>query len=113
MTDQSDRPTFDLAEIKRLVKSGPFGYRIETPAVNGAGRMGLDESDIVDCLCSLNDIPFAEGGHFYKTMPGKLRPETFQDVYKTTYYGQPVYCKLQIMTTRDGKKAAIISFKED
>lgn len=113
MTDRDDRPTFDLAEIQRLIKSGPLGYRIERPAVDGAGRMGLDESDIVDCVCSLNDLPFAKGGHFYKTMPGTLRPDTHHDVYKATYYEQRVYCKLQVMTTRDGKKAAIISFKEN
>jgi hypothetical protein len=113
MTDAERRPTYDLAEIQRLVKCGPLGYRIEPPAVNGAGRMGLDETDIIECVAALNDLPFARGGNFYKTMPGELRPGTYHDVYKTTYDGQPVYCKLQLMITRSGNKAAVISFKED
>jgi hypothetical protein len=113
MTDVDRRPTYDLAELKQLVRSGPLGYRIEPPAVNGAGRLGFDETDIVCCILGLDARHRSVGGHFYKTMPSETRPGTFHDVYKTKHCGKPVYCKVQVMTTRSGSKAAVISFKED
>jgi hypothetical protein len=113
MSGSKERPTYDLAEVKRLVKSGPFGYRVEPIAVTGAGKLKLDETDIVECVLGLDVRPINAGGDFYKTMPSETRPGTFQDVYKPTYDGRPIYCKLQIMTTKRGCLAAIIQFKRD
>ena len=105
MDDCEDEPTYDLAEFQRLVKAGLF--RIEPIAVNGAGSLELDEADIVECMLSLDE------GDFYKTMPATLRPGLFHDVYRPTYERRAIYCKIQIMLTRKGTRAAIISFKKD
>lgn len=113
MPPETQRPTYDLAEFKRLVQSGPRGYRLEPIAVNGAGALNLDETDVIACVLALDDTHVRSGGDFYKTMPSETRPGTFHDVYKPTYEGRPIYCKIQIMTTKSGDKAAVIQFKRD
>lgn len=113
MPDSYERPIYDLAEFKRLVACGPLRYRIELIAAQGASKMKLDEADILACVQELDDRAVSDGGHFYKSMASETRPGLFHDVYKTNYEHRPVYCKIQIMTTRAGDKAAIIQFKRD
>jgi hypothetical protein len=100
-----NQPSYDLVEIKRLVSAGLF--RIEPIALNGAGALNLDRLDIQDCILALEALDF------HKTMPAKLRPGLFHDVYRPTYECKAIYCKIQIMVTREGSQAAIISFKKD
>jgi hypothetical protein len=113
MPPQLAQPTYDLEEIKRLVRGGAACYRIEPIAVNGAGALKLDEKDIVACVLALDCRPRREGGDFHKTMASNTRPGTFQDVYRPQYLGRRIYCKLQIMTTKRGDVAAVIQFKRD
>ena len=69
-----------------------------------ASKLELSESDIIESVLELSS------GDFYKSMPGRHRPGTFQDVYKPTYHGLHLYVKLQ-MSRRD--EAVVISFKSD
>lgn len=113
MEDRSDPPTYDLGEIKRLIRLGTAGYRIEPLAVVGAGLLKLDEQDIVDFVLALNGRPIEAGGNFYKTMPSHTRPGSFHDVYKGEYEGRRIYCKLQIMNMKRTDIAVVIQFKRD
>ena len=105
MTQDEDQPSYDLVEIQRLVSAGLF--RIEPIALNGAGALDLDRFDIRDCILALGPADF------HKTMPAKLRAGLFHDVYRPTYEEKAIYCKIQVMVTREGTRAAIISFKKD
>jgi len=113
MPPRSDLPTYDLADFKRLIESGPESYRIELTASNHAGSLDLEESDIIACVLALDVRPMTSGGDFYKTMPSKTRPGMFHDVYRPSFYGLAIYCKIQLMTTRLGGKAVVIQFKRD
>jgi len=94
------KPTYDLATIKRLVREGR--WTPEGPALDGCASLGMDSQDIEDCV---DDLTPAD---FHKTMPSDCRPGMFQDVYKPFYYGQRLYVKLQIAV--DGS-AVVIQFK--
>ena len=95
------QPTHDLAAIKEKLKWRD--YAIFPDASGGARALQLDECDIVDCVLSLTT------GDFYKTMESKKKASLWQDVYKTSYCGIPIYLKLQIHRQR----SLIISFKRD
>ena len=112
MTAEPEGPTYDLAEIKCLVRRGGRSYRIEPIARTGAGKLKLDEEDIVECVLALDDRQIAEGGHFYKTMESECRPGLFHDVYKTCHNGKPIYCKVQLMQAKE-TAAIVIQFKRD
>jgi hypothetical protein len=112
MPDNYERPTYDLAEIQRLIQAGGRSYRIEPIAGAGAGRMRLDEQDIVDCVLGLDARRRRDGGDFYKSMESRTRPGLYHDVYKTRYCGRRVYCKLQLMLT-SSTIAVVIQFKKD
>ena len=105
MSNSDPKPSYDLAEIQRLVVAGLF--RIELIALNGAGELYFDRYDIRDCVVALCNADF------YKTMAAEQRPGLFHDVYRPTYGGMAIYCKLQLMETREGQRAVIISFKKD
>lgn len=107
-----DGPTYDLAEIKRLVQLGGRSYRIEPIARTGAGKLKLDEEDIVECVLALDHRRIADGGHFHKTMESECRPGLFHDVYKTCHDGNPIYCKVQLMQAKE-TAAIVIQFKRD
>ena len=56
MDEPRPGPTYDLATIKALVSSGQFVVTGE--ALNGAGELGFDRSDIVACAMSLTAADF-------------------------------------------------------
>jgi motility quorum-sensing regulator/GCU-specific mRNA interferase toxin len=97
-----NRPHYDLSECKWLL-ARERKFRITKAAYVGAGQLGLDEEDIVECIQALDMAK-----DFYKTMPSAKHSGTHQDVYRTRYNGWPIYLKLQIV---DG--LVIISFKRD
>ena len=95
--------TYSLNEIQLRLRDGRF--TITVSGMQGALQMGLDDEDIVECICEeLRD------SHFYKTMPAEKLPGMWQDVYRIRFRGQRVYLKVQINARG---KAVIISFKED
>lgn len=101
MTDSS--PTYSLSDLKKKVEIAH--YAITRAASEGAGAMGMDEEDIKGCIQALT------AADFYKTMPSEKVPDTYQDVYKTRWYGKPVYAKFSL--SPHGGKAVVVSFKRD
>ena len=93
-------PSYDLAEVQRLVQEGSF--RAAASAFFDAMALGFDKSDIVDCIAQLT------AAEFYKTMPAEKCPGLMQDVYRPTYLSKTLYVKVQL---RDGL-AWVISFKK-
>ena len=89
-------------ELQRLVAEG--AYQITRSAAEGAQEIGFDESDVTECVLSLDRRAF------YKTMPALRRPDRFQDVYRCRYLGCHLYLKLQISAAT---QAVVISFKRD
>jgi hypothetical protein len=102
-----ERPTYDLAAIKRLVAAGAF--LMTGRAVEDMLDMELDREDVKACISALDERPLNEGGHFHKTMPSTTVSGTFQDVYRPMYCGQRLYVKLQA----NRKGAVVISFHRD
>ncbi len=80
-------------------------YRVTDSARRGALELGLDESDIVECVASL--LP----RHFYKSMESPRRAGTWQDVYRPTVGGIRLYMKVQIVGTDPTDLMVVISFK--
>lgn len=109
MPTRYDRPSYDLVAIKGLICDGG-SYRIEPIARSGAGRLRLDEQDIVECVQELDARPRRNGGDFHKTMESRTRPGLYHDVYKTVYGGKRIYCKLQLVHP---PLAVVIQFKKD
>jgi hypothetical protein len=99
-------PHYSLVDIQALMKSAEGSYRITRAARDGAAELKLDEHDVIACVCELSD------GEFYKSMPADRSPGNWQDVYRTTYLGRPVYLKLQIVQV-SARSAVVISFKRD
>ena len=104
MTEQSG-PTYDLAKVKALVSVGQF--LLTGAAHSGLGELGFDPSDAEACVLAL------VASNFHKTMSSEQMPGLFQDVYKPSYCGHPLYVKLQIVPGKqaDGQYVVIISFK--
>lgn len=96
-------PTYDLTRVVALIAARR--YRITGLAVNEAGELGFDESDIVECVGTLSSA------HFYKTMEAEKRPGFWQDVYRTEYGGIPLYVKLQLEGQTPGDLLVVIQFK--
>lgn len=94
-------PTYDLGEIKRLIKEGRLV--ITRAAVNGAAALYLDTHEIIDCVLALSKTELR------KSMPSVSRPRLSQDVYKTRHCGFAIYLKLQIARGT----AVVIQFKQD
>ena len=57
-----------------------------------------------ECICEI-----LEERHFYKSMPSEKMPDLWQDVYKVTFLGVPLYVKIQVR----GGRAVLISYKPD
>lgn len=93
-------PAHSLEQIQRIVSAG--GHQVTYTAMLDATALGLDDTDIVACVCALDE------GDFYKSMPSTKKPGHFQDVYKPSYCGHRLYMKLDLTDT-----AVVISFKED
>lgn len=101
MSSTPPTPTYDLAEIQRLVREGkwlPSGT-----ALRGAAELGWVSDDIRDCVLALT------GADLHKTMPSTDHPGLWQDVYKPFHNGVRLYVKLQV-----GRRgvAVVVSFKE-
>ncbi|MEE8551494.1 MAG: type II toxin-antitoxin system MqsR family toxin [Gemmatimonadota bacterium] len=95
-------PTYSLADAQKKIE---LGYvQITWSALEGAAELEFDEEDIKECVCGLTTSDFD------KTMPSHATPGTFQDVYKTEFYGKRVYTKLSL---RPGNKPVVVSFKRD
>jgi len=86
--------------VKGLIRDR--SYFVTDEALDGAGELGFDEGDIVDCV--LNHLSET---HFYKTMVSEKIANCMQDVYHITYEGVRVYLKLQVRVN-----AVVIQFKE-
>lgn len=100
MDESSPGPTYDLATIKALVSTGQCV--ITGQAVNGAGELGFDRSDIVSCVLALTAVDF------YKTMPAEKRPGLWQDVYRPVHCGIALYVKLQLAPRSDGRSLSVV-----
>ena len=96
-------PRYALDRIQQLVAVNH--YRVTDSARRGAFELGLDESDIVECVAGL--VP----GHFYKTMESQRSAGTWQDVYRPSLSGIPLYMKVQIVGTDPTDLTVVISFK--
>jgi hypothetical protein len=94
-------PTYSLALIKKLIGEGR--YRITNAALDSALDLGMDEPDIVECVCDL-----LTEDDFYKTMPAVQEPPLWQDVYRVEFRKVWIYLKLQI---NFANRAVVISFK--
>jgi hypothetical protein len=96
-------PTYSLARIVELIRAKR--YRITGTAVQNAGELGFDESDVVECVGAL------EAAHFHKTMEAEQRPGFWQDVYRTSHGGIPLYVKVQVEGQEPKDLLVVISFK--
>ena len=96
-------PTYDLATVAALLAARH--YRITGEAFRGAGELGLDEADIVDCVGALSTACF------YKTMEAEKRPGFWQDVYRTEHGGIALYVKVQLETQASSDLLVVIQFK--
>ena len=96
-------PSYDLARVVALIAA--LQYRITGLAVQGAGELGFDESDIVECVGALRATDF------YKTMEAERRPGFWQDVYRTEHGGIPLYVKVQLEGLNPEELVVVIQFK--
>jgi motility quorum-sensing regulator / GCU-specific mRNA interferase toxin len=93
-------PTYELALVQKYVADGRW---IAThTAFAGAAALGLDRSDVVDCITDLCPTDF------YKTMESDKPPKVMFDVYRPTYLGISIYLKIKITDV-----AVVVSFKKD
>ena len=100
--DQEKGPKYELEHIKHLVRLGRF--YVTTQARLTAGRLELEERDIVDCVLALSPQDYCQ------SLPSTQRPDHFQDVYQPNFNGRKLYVKLQ---APPDEYAAIVSFKEN
>ena len=96
-------PKYDLARVLALVAAG--SYRITGAAARGAGDLGFDEIDIVECVGALL------AADFYKRMEALKRPGFWQDVYRTEHGGIPLYVKVQLEGLNPDELVVVIQFK--
>jgi hypothetical protein len=96
-------PTYDHPRVLALIAARQ--YRITGGAVQGAGELGFDESDIVECVGALR------ASDFYKTMVAEMRPGFWQDVYRTEHGGIPLYVKVQLEGLNPDELVVVIQFK--
>jgi len=101
MVSGTPTPSYDLQVVQRLVADG--SYIIRASALNGAGELSFDQTDIKDCVLGLTVADF------YKTMAAEKVPGLMQDVYRPTCLGVELYVKLQIALVN---QAVVISFKK-
>ena len=94
-------PTYSLALIKKLVSEGR--RNITRSALRDAFDLGMEESDIDECVCEV-----LTEDDFYKTMPAEKVSGLWQDVYHVEFSGFLIYLKVQINLVSN---AVVISFK--
>lgn len=95
------RPFHSLGSIQQAMSEGR--YQVTNAAARGAARLRFGESDIVECICDLQ-----EGKNFYKSLVDKFSLN--QDVYKASHLGHQVYLKVRL---NRHDEAVVISFKHD
>ena len=96
------KPHFDLSTVKRLAKS-PASRMITRQAFKDAALLGLEETDIVECVAQLTQQ------HFYKSMTVHTSSQLWQDVYHLVHQETPLYVKVQLDATAE--TVVIVSFK--
>lgn len=67
----------------------------------------MDAIDLIECIASLTRADF------HKTMPAERLKGLWQDVYRPTWCGVPLYVKLQVVAHQaSGGRLVIVSFKK-
>ncbi len=101
--------TYSLKDIKDLIRAETY-FVTGTAADTARMDFTFDETQIVDVIMNLSETDF------YKTMESVKKPGYYQDVYKPgLVIGRKIlraYVKLQIVTSRKGEQAVVISFKK-
>lgn len=90
LNDSRRTPTYDLAEVQRLVGQGPISCKITTAAASGARELGLVPADIITAVLALSPADF------HKSMPATTQPGLWQDVYRHRYGATTLYIKVQV-----------------
>lgn len=103
MTWMARQPHYELVEIQARAAS-PGTRSVSTRAFVDAQALGVDSAGVWKCVQSLGLQ------HFYKAMISEKFPDSWQDVYKIRYGGNPIYLKVQLL---DNGNVHVISFKED
>lgn len=98
-----ERPHYALELVKALIANRR--YRVTLTASHGAGSLGLDEGDVVDCVLALDE------SQFLKSMDSLKVAGLQQDVYRPRWAGFDLYVKVQIVGEHPADTAVIISFK--
>ena len=98
-----ERPHYALELVKALIANRR--YRVTLTAAKGAGELGLDERDVIDCALALDE------SHFFKSMDSTRMAGRRQDVYRPRWAGFDLYMKVQIVGQHPADTAVIISFK--
>jgi motility quorum-sensing regulator/GCU-specific mRNA interferase toxin len=96
---EQQKPRHDLAEVKRLVRTGRV--IVSGVALIGARTLGMSYNDILDTVLLL------KRDDFYKSMTAYRNHRLWQDVYRPQTSAGPIYLKL---TIEDG--VVVLSFKE-
>ncbi|GBE06489.1 mRNA interferase MqsR [bacterium BMS3Abin10] len=100
----SSKPTYDLANIKKLLCDSSSCHITKTAHI-GAAELGyMDQEAIIDAIEEIQEEDF------YKSMPSTKKKRLFQDVYHLSHDGNELYIKLQLSV--NSKKVVIIQFKE-
>ena len=98
------KPTYDLADIKRLV--GEDACKVSMGAIATAHALGITETQLKE------GIQLLENKDFYKSVTQFNNHQVWQDVYKKRIYDHNIYIKLKIATV-NGQLLIITSFKKD
>jgi hypothetical protein len=67
--------------------------------------LGMDVSDVIECLIALTPACFD------KTMPAEKAAGLWQDVYRPRVDGRLLYVKIQIVGERPSDSVVVVSFK--
>ncbi len=98
-----ERRQYALELVKALIANRQ--YRVALAASQGAGALGLDERDVLDCVLALDE------SQFFKSMDSLKVAGLRQDVYRPRWAGFDLYVKVQIVGEHPADTAVIISFK--
>ncbi len=88
--------------IQDAVRKGR--YWVTFTALKGASNLDMSPDDLVTCILEITEHDF------YKSMPSRQKPGSYQDVYRPTHDGRNLYVKLQLDSRRS---TVVISFKSD
>lgn len=103
---EEKQPTYDLSYIRRLIDDG--NIRPTDKVHQDAYGLGFSTTEMIEVVYGL------ENKDFYKSMPSKSKKygDKWQDVYKKTVRGIPLYIKFKVWEFF-GVRVVIMSFKED